>query len=159
MEFTFLNCFLLIIPILIWNFIHSKKLCGYHKRNIFWKDIPKSIMIPESFFRIVIMLHPLFMPISYTNHWNLVGFLLYSIGVILYFFSWIPLMKNHESKFSKSFIGFNAPAYTPIIWLLGIAMIGNMEYGPVNIFYFASSIAFILFHSMHSILVFKRIIN
>ena len=46
------------------------------------------------------------------------GFVLYVIGTLLYFASWLILMYFPEQKCVRII-------YTPLIWLIGIGLIGN----------------------------------
>jgi hypothetical protein len=53
-----------------------------------------------------------------------------------------------------------APAYTPIVWLLGIGMIGDEFFLPGVAFkpwmYWALSALFLVFHNLHTALVYSR---
>jgi hypothetical protein len=44
----FFNCFLLTIPILIWNYIFTNKLPKAFQPEIYWKNIPSIIIYEEN---------------------------------------------------------------------------------------------------------------
>ena len=50
---------------------------------------------------------------------------MYALGVLVYFASWLPLIYASDAAWSKSAAGLLAPAYTPLICLTGIALIGG----------------------------------
>jgi hypothetical protein len=63
-----------------------------------------------------------------------------------------------KSSWSSSIFGFMAPSYTPLIWLIGLALLGeplvnSMRYLPWM--YGAVSVLFILAHSLHAFWVFN----
>jgi hypothetical protein len=67
----------------------------------------------------------------------------YIIGVLVYFVSWLPPMYAPQSSWSLSIPGLFAPRLTPLIALLGIALIaGSRPYGLL-------AIIFIFFHTWH----------
>jgi hypothetical protein len=79
---------------------------------------------------------------------------------VIYFASWLLLIYFPESAWSHSAIGFMAPAYTTIIWLTGIGLIGEtlfagLPYHPIV--YIGASTVFVVFHSIHSYIVFTRL--
>jgi hypothetical protein len=93
--------------------------------NIFWNRIPLAIAIPESVFRTAVMILPLFMRFRMSDASQKSGFVLYVVGLLAYFASWAALMVSPQSLWSSTAIGFLAPAYTPILWLGGIAIVGD----------------------------------
>lgn len=156
MDFAFINCFLLLILILVWNFIFTKKLPGLHKREIFWNDIPKTIALPENFFRLIVIINPLFLPLTLNTEIKWIGFWIYLFGMLIYIISWLPLLLKPDSNWNRNYFGFNAPAFLPITWLLGISLISANSDEVINIFYFGSSVAFVFFHVIHSTIVLFR---
>jgi hypothetical protein len=66
--------------------------------------------------------------------------------VLIYFASWLPLIYARETAWSKSAAGLLAPAYTPLIWLAGIALVGGSW--P----YALASLLFVGLHVYHHIL-------
>jgi hypothetical protein len=88
------------------------------------------------------------------------GFALYLVGLLAYFASWAALMIFPHSLWSSSAIGFQAPAYTPILWLVGIAMVSDQLLFPKLSLqpwvYGSLSTCFLVFHNLHSHLVYSR---
>ena len=78
---------------------------------------------------------------------------------MLYLLSWIPLMIAPESGWSTSWPGFVAPAYTPLLWLTGLGLIGRRLYvrSPYQRWmYIALASGFIAFHVTHTSIVYTR---
>lgn len=155
----FQNCFLLLLPILLWNVIFMKSLPVQFQKNIFWHNIPSYIRIPENILRIVVFLCPLLMKFTISENHQKLGLILYIIGVFLYFLSWIMQIYFPQSAWSKSIWGFTAPAYTTLIWFAGIGMIGNSLF--INIpfpysVYLGISLVFVFFHSAHAYIVYSK---
>lgn len=153
------NCFLLLVPILLWNIILTDYLPVAFSPVIFWKDIPDWVSFSENTLRIVIMVIPFIMILSIKSRKQKVGLTIYLIGTILYFLSWILLIIYPNSNWRKSVFGFMAPAYTPLIWLIGVGLIGSVSYFKIKhltIIYILLSLLFISFHSLHTFIVFER---
>ena len=154
-----LNCFLLTLPIMIWNIVLSSKLPKDFQPEIFWKYIPDYISYGENISRILIFMLCMLMPLSMKTNTQQKGWLLYFGGTIVYFASWVLLIACPHSAWSNSMIGFMAPAYTPIIWLMGIGLIGNSFYFnlPFKPWLFISlSFIFLIFHNFHTYIIYFR---
>lgn len=153
------NGFLLFVPILIWNLILTKYLPKSYDPRTFDNGIPQFLLIGENIFRTVIFLLPLFVKISITGGSEKIGFLIFVIGVLIYFTSWLFLIIAPESGWSKSAIGFTAPAWTIIVWLYGFALVINSYYFNViynKWHYLVPSILMMVFHTTHSYLVYLK---
>jgi hypothetical protein len=125
----------------------------------FWKDIPIAIGLPEKIFRIIIFCLPLIMSLSLETKIQKIGLIIYLIGLIVYFLSWTLQIYLSESFWSKSLLGFMAPAYTTIIWLVGIGLVGTKNFLKIPYFwviYFCLTAIFVIFHSTHVYIVFHR---
>ncbi len=156
----FLNCFLLLIPIFIWNLIFIDSLPQNYNMDFPMKDIPTIIGIVENILRIIVFVLPLTMVFSLKTKTQKIGLIIYIIGTILYFLSWIALIYFPESLWSKSILGFMALAYTTIIWFIGIGMIGKTSFIKIpyiSSLYILISLLFVLFHSIHAFIVFQRL--
>ncbi len=153
------NCILLTVPILLWNIAFSSQLPRAYSPEVFWANIPSVITIPENVLRLVVLMLPVLMPLVLTKQSQRTGLVVYLVGVGLYFLSWIPLMLFPDSAWSTSLIGFLAPAYTPLIWAIGIGLIGDSLYLPVayrSRVYIIVSGLFVCAHCSHVILVYSR---
>jgi hypothetical protein len=155
----FLNGLLLIAPILVWNWVFASKLPGAFRGDIFEKDIPAFITWGENIFRLVVMILPAGMPLRIATQNQKLGLMLYAVGVGAYFLAWAAQMTHPDSKWSRSAPGFLAPAYTPLIWLTGIGMIGSSLYFPSPYrtwMYFLAAVIFTGFHIAHTAIVYLR---
>lgn len=158
-KYYLLNCFLLLIPIMVWNIAFAGKLPKPFQPQIFWNDIPSWMAIGENTSRMLVFALALFMPLSVTTSIQRIGIIMYVVGVLLYFASWLMLMYAH-GWWSNSIYGFIAPAYTPILWLFGIGLIGDRLYfnGLYRRWMFMAAVAiFLLLHNAHTFIIYSRI--
>lgn len=154
-----LNCFLFTLPIMVWNIVLTSKLPQEFQPEIFWKDIPPLLSYGENISRLVVFMLTLLMPLSISTETQKRGLFLYAGGTLLYFFSWIVLIVLPNSAWSKSLIGFTAPAYTPLVWLIGIGLIGNSFYFNLPFrrwFFISASILFLIFHNCHTVVIYFK---
>ena len=156
---VFSNGFIFFIPILLWNMALTKKLPFPYGTQSFDSDIPKVILLGEGLFRMIVMLMPLTMKVNLSTIGDDNGIIVFILGVLLYFISWISLILFPESNWSKSVIGFSAPAYTPLVWLIGFAMITTSFYFNYHYslwYYLIPSFIFISFHLLHTVIIYNR---
>ena len=154
------SCFILLIPIFLWNLIFASKLPEPYQMNNFWSNVPKVIGISENILRVIVFLLPLLLKLEINESRQKIGLLIYMIGICLYFISWLMQIYFPESSWSRSVFGFVAPAYTTIIWLVGIGLIGNSLFVKVPYhysIYIVFSVLFVVFHSIHSFIVYSRL--
>jgi len=154
-----LNCFLLTIPIMLWNVFFKKKLPKAFQPEIFWDDIPSFLTYGENISRIIVFILTFLMPLSILTSTQKKGLFFYISGSILYFASWLILIYFPDSGWSNSVLGFMAPAYTPFLWLTGIGLIGNSFY--FNLTYrrwqfIGTSLVFLTFHNFHTLTIYFR---
>ena len=116
----FLNCFAITIPILIWNILFTDKLPKTTKPEILIQNISPLIIYAENIIRIIVFTMMAFMPIQISKPIQRKGLLLFILGTIIYFISWLVLIYYPDSLWSKSPLGVLSPAYTPAFWLVGI---------------------------------------
>lgn len=155
----FLNCFLLTLPILVWNILLTNELPKAFQPEIFWNKIPAFLTYGENIFRTIVFALTLFIPLSISTPLQKKGLLLYLGGTLLYFGSWLTLIYFSNSQWSNSLLGFMAPAYTPFFWLIGIGLIGDSFYFNLPYrrwLFILTSIIFLVFHNLHTYTVFCR---
>ena len=142
-----MNCLWLLIPVLVWNIIFAARLL----QDGFSSDagIPQALLIAEQCLRIVIFAWPLFLPLRWHDGLSQTGIALYAAGILVYCASWIPLLYFPEAAWSRSAAGLLAPAYTPLLWLAGIALIGS------SWAYALAALLFTAVHIYHNILSFE----
>jgi hypothetical protein len=147
------NCIWLVAPILLMNVLLMKKLPKMYQTEIFSNGIPMWISIGENTFRVAIFALPLLMPLHIATFSQKIGLVVYLAGVILYFLSWAMQIMFPQSQWSMSRYGFMAPSFTPLLWLIGVAMVGNSLYIEIPYHpwvYIGLSIVFLIFHNLHS---------
>jgi len=151
---------LLLIPILAWNAILASKLPAGYQAEMFDKDIPSAVSLGENIFRSLVMFLPLLMPLNLVGRSQKLGLYIFIFGMLVYFLSWVVLIVLPGSTWSMSAVGFLAPAYTPLIWLVGIGLIGAQFYFHFpyqSWMYILLSIVFLSFHITHAAIVYLRL--
>lgn len=153
-----LNGYIPLIPILIWNYLFISKLPLAYQPQSFNHEIPLLITVGENIFRSIVFIMPLFFKISIYKSRQRNGLVVFVTGVLLYFISWLILMYMPSSTWSNNFLIFSAPAYTPIIWLVGLSMMVEKYYffNYSKWHYIVPALLFSVFHIYHSFYVFDR---
>lgn len=153
------NCFLLTIPILVWNAILTNKLPKAFQPETFWNNIPTFLIYGENISRTFVFIVLFFMPLSIATQKQKKGVVLYVTGTLLYFASWLILISFPSSIWSNSLLGFIAPAVTPLFWLIGIGLIGDSFYFNLTYrrwYFILASIIFLVFHNIHALIIYFR---
>lgn len=124
-----------MIPILLWNLVFAGSLPeSFTDDNL----SPQWLTWLEHALRIPVFLMPIVWPLRLKSKQQARGFGLYCIGCLVYFASWLPLLVSPESAWSTSTAGLLAPAYTPIVFLLGIAqMASSRGYAALSLMFLA----------------------
>jgi hypothetical protein len=123
-----LSCGMLLIPILVWNAALTRYLPGPWSTGEFWRDIPAPLALTERAFRWIVLALPFLMPLELTSLMQRFGLIVYSIGTTLYFASWLAILLAPEWRWASGALGLLAPAYTPLVWLVGLALLGQRLY-------------------------------
>jgi hypothetical protein len=155
-----LNCLWLILPVMLFDALLTTRLPAAYQMDFFWKDTPTFIAAGENFFRSIIFILPILMPLDATTRSQKIGVWVYLAGILVYFLAWGALILWPQSGWSTSWIGFLAPAYTALPWLIGIGLIGERFYfiSPYRSWmYLGLSAVFIFFHLAHTWTVFMRL--
>jgi len=145
---------------MVWNIVFTDKLPHALQPEIFWNDISPFLTYGENISRIIVFIISLLMPLRISTLTQKRGFFLYLIGTLLYFASWIILIYFPSSNFSNSILVFMAPAYTPLLWLIGIGLIGNSFYFKIPFrrwFFILAATIFLIFHNFHTLIIYCRI--
>ncbi len=152
-----INCFLLIFPVILWNYFFFEDLPNPYQEAFFWKDIPAYISVPENILRIPLFVLPYLMKIQ-ADEKKLV---FYFITLTLYMASWCMQIYFPESAWSESVIGFTAPAFSALFIILSIGFIGKQavfeKFPRMDLVYFSIGIPFIIFHTWHAYLIYSRL--
>ncbi len=153
----FINCFLLFLPVIVWNIALTPFLPAAYQPDVFGSNVPGWLTDAENGSRIVVFLLAFLMPLSVTTRMQRIGVRFYIIGLLLYFASWIALIVFPDSAWSTGVTGFSAPAWTPLFWLSGIAFTGTSFYfqWPYRKWYFMVAVLlFLVFHNAHTLIVY-----
>ena len=132
------NHFLFLLPPIIWNLVFTPLLPMDH----FLGEAPFWVVLVENLFRIITFTLPLFLPVVWDHKRFRTGLKLYTVGLLLYFGSWMHLMISPDSSLAGLAVYQLAPAFTPMIWLAGMSMMSRSR------FYGLASFFFISFHVM-----------
>lgn len=154
-----LSCGLLLIPASVWNIALARYLPGSFAPAEFWRDIPEPLALTENGLRLAVFAFPFLMPLDVEARGRIGAWCVFVAGTFLYFASWLVLMLFPSSPWSMSALGFTAPAYTPAVWLLGIALIGRRVFwGRLYRWwmYATLALAFLAVHVTHTALIFVR---
>lgn len=156
----FSNGGLLILFPLLFNFLLWDKLPSIYSVESFNRNIPSILLICENILRIILFGLPFFFTFSFEQKSQKVGFMLYLLGIVLYFSSWFIQICQPESIWSHSMAGFTAPAFLPLIWLTGIAlMIKNSYWSSIPykpLYYIVISMLFSIVHITHSVMAYAK---
>jgi len=147
------NCFLLFIPILVFNILFFKKLPSHYLKNI-----SHPIIILETIARIITMAFSIIMAINIQIKTGKIGLMIYIIGSIIYLTSYFIEIYFPNALFSRKVIFVLAPYWTSVIWLTGIGLVGNRL--SINVpyhfaVYLVLSIIFATIHTIHGYLCYK----
>lgn len=154
-----LSCGLLLIPVGVWNIALKGSLPPSFAPAEFDRDIPAPLALTENSVRLAIFALPFLMPLKLRAPGSIRAVSVFAAGTVLYFASWLALILFPSSAWSSTAFGFAAPAYTPALWLLGIALLGRqLFWGRFYRWwmYALLSIAFLAAHISHTTLVFAR---
>jgi len=145
---------------MVWNIIFADKLPTAFQPEIFWNNISPFLTYGENISRSILFIISFLMPLRVSTIAQKRGLVIYLIGTLLYFASWIALIYFPTCDFSNSILGFTAPAYTPLLWLFGIGLIGNSFYFELPFrhwFFISAATIFLIFHNCHTVIIYCRI--
>jgi hypothetical protein len=159
LEHYALSCGLLLLPAAAWNILLAKYLPPAFQPNEFGRDMPAPMVFAENGLRVAVFVLPFLMPLDMAAPGAGRALLLYAVGTLLYFASWLPLIWFPGSRWSRRPLGFAAPAYTPLLWLLGIALLGDRLFWDTfyrGWMYLVLCVAFLTTHITHTMRAHRR---
>jgi hypothetical protein len=154
-----LSCGLLLLPAAAWNILLAKRLPPAFQPEGFGCDIPVPLTFAENVLRTAVFVLPFLMPLDIAAPGAGRALLVYTVGMLLYFASWLGLIWFPGSRWSQRPLGFAAPAYTPLLWLLGIALLGERLFWGTfyrGWMYPVVCVAFLIAHITHTMRVYVR---
>lgn len=157
-----MTCGWLVVPILLGNAAFLKYLPPAISDPKLWDAIPQPLAIAENVLRILVFAVPFLVPLQLSTRRQQAGLALYLLGALAYSASWLALIATPQSSWATSAAGFLAPAYTPALWLTGLALLGQEfswggAYRPWM--YATLSLLFVVAHISHAALVFSHNYN
>lgn len=158
-EHYALSCGLLVLPAAVWNIVLASRLPSAFQPDEFGRDIPAPLAFAESGLRIAVFALPFLMPLAMAAPGAGRALLVFGAGTLLYFASWLALIWFPGSRWSRCALGFAAPAYTPLLWLLGIALLGDRLFWGTFYrwwMYVVLCVAFLAAHVTHAMRVYFR---
>ncbi|MFN7941628.1 MAG: hypothetical protein U0X73_08495 [Thermoanaerobaculia bacterium] len=153
------SCGLLLIPAFAWNLALFDLLPPAFSKASFGQGIPAYLTTVENVARAVLFTLPFFMPLELATPVQRRGLALFTAGTLVYFASWLALIIWPSSVWSTSAAGFMAPAYTPLLWLSGLALVGRrLFWGHAYRWWYYLLIAalFLTAHIWHTAIVHAR---
>jgi hypothetical protein len=127
--------------------------------DVFWRDIPPALVYGEKITSLVVNILPALMPLRISTMRQRKGLAVYIVGILAYFAAWVMMVYFPQSAWSMSLIGSTATAWMPLLWLVGIGLVGDSFYFPIPYrpwFYILPSGSFVAFHFSHALLVYMR---
>jgi hypothetical protein len=127
--------------------------------DAFWSGVPPYISVPENVLRVAAFALAALLPFGMDTRRQQRGMLVYLLGLCLYAGSYGAQILFPEAAWSQSAIGFLAPAWTPLLWFVGIGLMADDPYFPrwfrVSHFVVVAT-AFLAFHVAHVAIIFVR---
>ncbi len=117
----------------------------------------------ESFARIVVFVMPAFISLGLSTPIQKRGLIFYLAGVTLYVLTYGIQNFLPDSAWSLSTFGFAASAYTNIVWMVGLGLLGenfyftkHLRYRPI--FYIGPAAFFVAIHTAHTVLYHQQML-
>jgi hypothetical protein len=152
----------LLVPVLVWNAVLAERLPRAFSPEVFEAGISSLLSTAENSLRIVLFALPFIAPLELVTKRQRRGMGVFVAGLAIYFTSWLPLINLPNSAWSVSAIGFLAPAYTPLVWQFGLALLMQRLYwrSPYRWWmYLTLSLGFLVVHISHAAIVFNRVFH
>ena len=122
------SCGLLLLPIFAWNALLTPRLPASVVHAMSASGVSPWLRYLENGSRTVVLLLPFAMPLDLSSTSARNGLGAYIVGTGLYCLSWLALIRYPASTWARSRMGQLGPAYTPAVWLFGMALLGRRLY-------------------------------
>lgn len=91
--------------------------------GVFAASVPGWWNLTENVLRVLVFSVPAVLVFGASSPIQRVGWAVYAVGLAAYVASYLILALGPETHWATSAVGFTAPAWTPGVWLLGVAMV------------------------------------
>ncbi len=151
----------LMVPPLLLSLSLWPLLPEAYQPEHFGRGLPPSLGWTENLLRVLVFALPITLRARATTPGQRTGRSLYLVGLLLYALSYLLLTGEGDpgSPWATSWLGFTAPAWTPALWLAGIALMCR-EHRPAQRRWWgfcAASVAFLAAHVAHASLVWASV--
>jgi hypothetical protein len=149
----------LIIPPMAITFGLWGSLPAAYSPSLFWKDIPGWLSLSENIFRVLVCALPGILYFGKKEPGQMLGWYFYAGGLLVYLSSYLLQIILPASGWSRSALGFTAPAWSTLFWLIGIGFVCTKSWLPLpwnRVIYLTSACLFLIFHIGHTSLVYLR---
>jgi hypothetical protein len=152
------NRFWLLVPVLLLDLALAGRLPPALEFDRFWSDIPAWIVVAENVLRVLVVAVPLLMPLAPAAGLVSAAVWTYGVGLAAYTAAWLMVVLAPSSAWSTSVVGFTAPAWTSLGWLVGIGLGSRLRlvrgYRPWM--YLAVAASFTAVHTFHAVIIWTR---
>jgi hypothetical protein len=128
--------------------------------DAFWNVVPPYVTATENVLRIAAFALAALLPFGVDTPRQQRGLLIYLAGLCLYAGSYATAILLPDSAWSRSAIGFLAPAWTPLLWFVGIGLMAGDALFPRwfrGAHFIIVTTAFVAVHVTHAAIVFERL--
>ena len=126
----------------------------------FWDIVPPYVSVAENVLRIAAFALAALLPFGVDTPRQKRGLPIYLAGLCMYAGSYATEILFPDSAWSRSAIGFTAPAWTTLLWFVGIGLMAGDPYFPRwfrGAHFVIVSTAFVGVHVTHAAIVFKQL--
>jgi hypothetical protein len=153
------NGLLLILPPTMITFGLWAALPPAYGAEHFWKDIPAWLGLFENVFRVLVFSLPAILYFGRQDELQRRGWYLHLGGLLAYLASYLAQIIFPDSGWSTNVIGFSAPAWTTLFWLIGIGLVCARSWLRIpwsRSIYVGCAVLFLMFHTAHTLLVYAH---
>ena len=154
------TCLWLWAPPMALSFAMAGRLPPAYQPDMFGEGIPAWLDSAEHVSRLALIALSAFMVLQFDGQRQRLGLAIYVIGLACYAASYWAQIAAPDSGWSRSVLGFAAPAYTTALWIAGIGLIGERWFLPQSDWlgwaFLVLAAAFVVTHTSHAALIHHR---
>jgi hypothetical protein len=150
----------LLVPPLLWNVLLWEQLPPEYSDPFVWDNIPEWILWMEQILRMLTFGLPFFLKLTPATPQKWLAWAFYLGGCLIYFASWLLVIHWEPNPGFVSWLTYLAPAYTPLIWLLGIFFLTRpwtVGQHWIRHFFLFAVVLFCWVHTYHAYLAFSHL--